>query len=97
MSLLPIDQTHPTQCSNRRVCTKESLLDEPRLRAFRGPSGLAADRTERPGHPSRCRTNASIELLREPMARTRAVIAQRTSALFWRAPVHGVNAREPPD
>src|SRR5215471_17557227 len=96
MVLLPIDRTVPKQCSNQQACTKERLPDESQQRAFQDPSALAEVESERPARRSRFRMNASIELLRETMARTHAAIARRSSLHVQRGPARGANAREPP-
>src|SRR6266480_8115218 len=97
MVLWPIDRTLRTRRSNRQVCTKERRLDESQLPVFRDPRGLAEVESERQACRSQCQMNASIEPLREPMARTRAAIAGHSSLRFRRGPARDANAREPPD
>src|SRR5215469_8862544 len=96
MVLLPIDRTAPKQCSNQQACTKGQLPDESQQRAFQDPSALAEAESERQARRSRFRMNASIELLREPTARTHAAVAPRSCLDVRHDPAHGANAREPP-
>src|SRR6266513_2678259 len=58
---------------------------------------LAEVESERQACRSHCQMNASIEPLREAMARTRAAIARHSSLRFRRGPARDANAREPPD